>query len=161
VNRSKGAIWAIRSGVILTLTNLRGVPYTTPFGDGSLAERFVDHADFARFAVVYPRHTLLKPRPDEFVIGFNDARLPQAIDWPTFSLFARATSAFPLGFPYRQLSRPMEHYRYRVAVLPPGSEGEPTTVVGRQPDWSELSEGSPNFPSDYHFIAVDGGTTDA
>jgi hypothetical protein len=146
--------------VILTLTNLRGIPYKTPFGDGSLAESFVDHADFARFAVVYPGHTLAKPRPDEFVIGFNDARLPQAIDWPTFSLFARATSAFPLGFPFRQLSRPMEHYRYRVAVLPPGSEGEPATVVGRKPDWAELSEGSPNLPSDYHFLAVDGGATD-
>jgi hypothetical protein len=145
--------------VILTLTNLRGIPYKTPFGDGPLAESFVDHADFARFALVYPDHSLLKPRPDEFVIGFNDARLPQAIDWPTFSLFARATSAFPLGFPFRQLSRPMEHYRYRVAVLP-GGEGEPATVVGRQPDWSELSEGSANLPSDYHFLAVDGGATD-
>ena len=146
--------------VILTLTNLRGVPYKTAFGDGPLAESFVDHADFARFAVVYPGHTLSQPRPDEFVIGFNDARLAQAIDWPTFSLFARATSAFPLGFPFRQLSRPMEHYRYRVAILPPVSKGEPAKVVGRQPDWSELSEGSPNLPSDYHFLAVDGGATD-
>jgi hypothetical protein len=33
-------------------------------------------------------------------------------------------------------------------------------VVGRQPDWSELSEGLPNLPSDYHFLAVDGGATD-
>jgi hypothetical protein len=146
--------------VVLTLTNLRGVPYQTAFGDGPLTESFVDHADFARFAVVYPGHTLLTPRPDEFVIGFDDIRLPQAVDWQTFSLFARATSAFPLGFPFRPLSRPVEHYRYRVAVLPPGSEGEPVRVVGRQPDWSELAQGSPNLPSDYHFLAVDGGATD-
>jgi hypothetical protein len=111
-------------------------------------------------AVVYPGNTLPKPRPDEFVIGFNDARLPQAVDWQTFSLFARATSAFPLGFLYRQLSRPMQHYRYRVAVLPPGSEDETARVVGRQPNWSELAEGSRNLPSDYHFLAVDGGATD-
>jgi hypothetical protein len=146
--------------VILTLTNLRGVPYQTAFGDGPLAETFVDHADYARFAVVYPGHTLSKPRPDEFVIGFGNARLPQAIDWQTFSLFARATSAFPLGFPFRQLTRPMTQYRYRVAVLPPGSGGEPARVVGRQPDWAELSEGWPDLPSDYHFLAVDGGATD-
>ena len=38
--------------------------------------------------------------------------------------------------------------------------GEAATVVGRQPDWSELSEGLPNSPSDYHFLAVDGGATD-
>jgi hypothetical protein len=146
--------------VILTLTNLRGVPYKTAFSDGPLAETFVDHADYARFAVVYPKRTLSKPRPDELVIGFDNARLPQAIDWQTFSLFARATSAFPLGFPFRQLSRPMEHYRYRVAVLPPGSAGEPARVVGRLPDWAELSEGSSDLPSDYHFLAVDGGATD-
>ena len=146
--------------VILTLTNLRGVPYQTAFGNGPLAETFVDHADYARFAVIYRGSTLSQPRPDEFVIGFDDARLPQAVDWQTFSLFASATSAFPLGFPFRQLSRPMEHYRYRVAVLPPGSGGEPARVVGRQPDWSELSQGSPNLPSDYHFLAVDGGATD-
>jgi hypothetical protein len=146
--------------VILTLTNLRGVPYQTAFDDGPLAESFVDHADFARFSVVYPGHTLSEPRPDEFVIGFDDARLSQAVDWQTFSQFARATSAFPLGFPFRQLSRPTEHYRYRVAVLPPGSDGQPATVVGRQPAWSELSEGSLNLPLDYHFLAVDGGATD-
>jgi len=146
--------------VILTLTNLRGVPYKTPFGDDTLAETFVDHADYARFAVVYPGRSLSKPRPDEFVIGFDNARLPQAIDWQAFSQFARATSAFPLGFPFRQLSRPTVHYRYRVAVLPPGSAGEPARVIGRQPDWPELSEGSPDLPLDYHFLAVDGGATD-
>jgi hypothetical protein len=54
----------------------------------------------------------------------------------------------------------MEHDRHRVAVLPPGSAGEPARVVGRQPDWAELSEGSSDLPSDYHFLAVDGGATD-
>jgi hypothetical protein len=146
--------------VILTLSNLRGVPYKTTFGDGTLSETFVDHADYTRFAVVYPGRALSKPRPDELVIGFGNARLPQAIDWQTFSLFARATSAFPLGFPFRQLSRPMRHYRYRVTVVPSASEGKPDTVVGRQPDWKELLEGSTDLPSDYHFLAVDGGATD-
>jgi hypothetical protein len=55
----------------------------------------------------------------------------------------------------------MKHYRYRVAVLPPGSEDEPARVVGRQPDWVELiPAGSIDLPSDYHFLAVDGGATD-
>lgn len=145
--------------VILTLTNLCGVPYKTPFGDG-LTESFVDHADYIRAAVVYPGRSLANPRPDEFVVGFDNARLPQAIDWMTFSEFARGTAAFPLGFPPRSLVRPMEHYRYRVAVLP-GDGDQPTRVIGRQPDWAEfIPSGSTELPSDYHFLAVDGGATD-
>src|SRR5262249_3607292 len=100
------------------------------------------------------------PRPDEFVLGFGQQRLPQAIDWSTFSLFARATSAFPLGFPPRPLVRPMAHYRYRVAVLP-GDGIQPPRVVGLQPSWSDLiPEGASELPSDYHFLAVDGGAID-
>ena len=147
--------------VMLTVTNLRGIPYKTVFGDGSLAETFVDHADHARFALVYPNGQTPAPRPDEFVLGFGDMRLPQAIDWMTFSLFARATAAFPLGFPARPLVRPTEHYRYRTLILPPDKQDGPARVVGRLPDWAGLSEdGSGQPPSDYHFLAVDGGATD-
>jgi hypothetical protein len=145
--------------VILTLTNLCGVPYKTPFG-GTLTEIFVDHADYIRTAIVYPGRSLANPRPDELAVGFDNARLPQAIDWMTFSQFGRATAAFPLGFPPRPLVRPMEHYRYRVAVLP-GDGEQPIRVIGRQPDWAEfIPAGSTEVPSDYHFLAVDGGATD-
>jgi hypothetical protein len=34
--------------VILTLTNLRGIPYQTAFNNGPLTETFVDHADYTR-----------------------------------------------------------------------------------------------------------------
>jgi hypothetical protein len=76
--------------VILTLTSLRGVPYRTNFGD-KLSQGYVDHADFIRFALVYPGQSLGEPRPDELVLGFGSERLPQAADWEQFSEFARAT----------------------------------------------------------------------
>ena len=43
--------------IILTLTSLRGVPYRTNFGD-KLSQGYVDHADFIRFAVLYPGQSL-------------------------------------------------------------------------------------------------------
>lgn len=147
--------------VILTVTNLRGIPYRTKFSGGLLGETFVDHADYCRFAVVYPDGSLADPRPDELVLGFDTVRLPQAIDWPTFSLYARATAAFPLGFPPRALVRPIEHYRYRVVVVPSDQPTVPDRMVGRLPDWKSLIPASETeAPSDYHFLSVDGGATD-
>jgi hypothetical protein len=147
--------------VILTATNLRGIPYKTIFQNGTLTETFVDHADYVRFAVVYPGRTLSNHRADEFVIGFDNTLL-QAKDWlKDFSLFARATCAFPAGFPPRSLQRPMDHYRYRVTVLPPGRQEEAASVVARRPDWPALIPvDATDLPSDYHFLAVDGGATD-
>jgi hypothetical protein len=147
--------------VILTITNLCGIPYRTSFGGGLLGETYVDHADYCRFAVVYPGRSLVDPRPDELVLGFESARLPQATDWSTFSLFARATSAFPLGFPPRALARPSEHYRYRVVVVPSDRAGVVPQVVGRLPDWaSMIPPAVSEVPADYHFLSVDGGATD-
>jgi len=116
--------------LILTLTNLNGIAYRIGFNDvqlpgggtASLHESYVDHADHARFAVVYPGQTLDSPRPDEMVLGFGNARLAQPIDWPSFRQFAMGTAAFPIGFPPRRLSRPLEHYRYRVVAVPGGND---------------------------------------
>jgi hypothetical protein len=150
--------------VILTLTNLRGVPFTLDFGGGR-SEAYVDHADFIRFAVQYPGQPISEFRPDELTLGFSGERLPQAASWDEFSQFARATAAFPVGFPPRALVRPTAHYRYRVVLSAPLQT--PAAVAGAasytflMPDWQGLvSDGGRDVPSDYHFLAVDGGATD-
>jgi hypothetical protein len=143
--------------IILTLTNMRGVPYTTNFGD-TLSQGYVDHADFIRFAVLYPGQISGEVRPDELVLGFGAERLPQAADWEHFSEFARATAAFPVGFPPRALSRPTEHYRWRAVPYPPGPGGE-TGYLMNWPDWAVM-ETDGTVPDDWHFLAVDGGATD-
>lgn len=149
--------------VILTFTNLEGVPYRTPF-QNALGETFVDHADYARFALAYPNAPAPVLRPDEFAVGFNPPgatgrRLPNEIDWDTFSDFALATSAFPVGFPPRQLARPTEQYRYRVVAPPPDASGE-SKIQAIEPDWDLLFGAGNPRPADYHFLAVDGGATD-
>lgn len=155
--------------LILTLTNLNGIAYRIDFGsvrlpDGSsrnLGESYVDHADHACFALVYPGQTLDNPRPDEFVLGFGDAQFRQATDWPTFGQFAMGTAGFPIGFPPRRLIRPLEHYRYRAVSVP--GDGDPGTAMWlpQVPDWGAVQDWSGGgLPEDYQFLAVDGGATD-
>ena len=148
--------------VILTLTNLRGVPFQLEF-EGGRSESYVDHADFIRYALVYPNQPVGEFRPDELVLGFDGQRLPQASSWDEFSLFARATAAFPAGFPPRALVRPTGHYRYRVVMRAPldpaaALTAEPSYSV-LLPDWDALAAGAADVPDDYHFLAVDGGAT--
>ena len=146
-------------GVILTLTNVRGVPYRTDLG-GGLAQNYVDHADYARFRFVYPGQAVPAPRPDEETLGFDGTALPQGTTWTRFSQFACATAAFPFGFPPRPLARPSSHYRYRAVPYPP----EPVSqqrIVQIKPNWLAMSEdGGNTIPEQWEFLSVDGGATD-
>jgi Patatin-like phospholipase len=145
--------------IILTLTNIRGIPYKTNFGD-KLNQGYVDHADFIRFALLYPGQTLEEPRPDEMVLSFSNPAAGQATDWESFSKFARATAAFPIGFPARALSRPTEHYRWRLVAYPPGPNGKSNYLLS-WPDWDAMAPtAGGEVPDDWHFLAVDGGATD-
>ncbi len=147
--------------LILTLTNMRGIPYRTQLGgEGApLSETFVDHADFARFAVAYPGSAFAEPRPDEFVLGFDgEGARQQQISWDTFGGFAKGTSAFPVGLPPRDLERPLSHYRYRVAALPDRDAPNGIEIVPLVPDWDSLL--SPHGSDEYRFYVVDGGATD-
>jgi hypothetical protein len=158
-NAPKARPWvAVPLRVILTLTSLRGVPYSIDLG-GGLSQTYVDHADYARFAFVYPGQQLGEPRPDEQVLTFGAERFPQATSWEEFSQFARATAAFPLGFPARALTRPTNHYRYRIVPYPPGP-GVAATYMVRRPDWDAMALPGGDVPEDWHFLCVDGGATD-
>jgi hypothetical protein len=150
--------------IIFTLTNLRGIPFRLDFGGGR-GESYVNHADYIRYALVYPNQPIGEFRPDELVLGVDAERLPQASTWDEFSLFARATAAFPAGFPPRALVRPTAQYRWRVVLRAPldaaaAVSGEPSYSV-LIPDWPALMpDGARDVPDDYHFLAVDGGVTD-
>ena len=141
--------------IITTMTNLRGMPYRTDLG-GGLGQSFVDHADHARFAVRYPQQPATPARPDTFPLDFA-AGGAQA--WDAFSQFARATAAFPIGFPARALARPMAHYRYRVLMAPtgPGGAMQPAAHV---PDWAAIQPpDEADVPAIMEFLSVDGGAT--
>jgi hypothetical protein len=145
--------------ITLTVTNLRGVPYRTEISS-TLSQSYVDHADYLKFAVLYPGQELGDPRPDEQVLPFSGV-VPQQVDWVDFSLAARATAAFPLGFPARVLSRPTSHYRWRVVPYPGvPAAGTPDTYMVLKPDWQAMRSDTGEVPDLWSFLSVDGGATD-
>ena len=143
--------------LILTLTNLAGVPYKLDLSTGS--ETFVNHADFMRFAVNYPGREGTEFRPDELLLDFGQG-VAGAIGWDRFSEFAKGTAAFPAGFPPRELTRPAEHYRWRIVPQPDPPPGQPPYFV-LTPDWTTMQlTGAASADGQYFFLVVDGGATD-
>lgn len=142
--------------LILTLTNLAGVPYRLDLSTG--VETFVDHADYMRFALNYPGTAVGEFRPDELRLDFGQG-VPEAIDWARFAEFAKATAAFPAGFPPRELTRPVEDYRWRILPRADAPEGRPK-YRPLTPDWDAmLISGAASADGQYFLLAMDGGAT--
>jgi hypothetical protein len=139
--------------LFMTLTNLRGIPYRMGFQNPNLSLATVNHADFVRFGI-QTRAGLETFRPDEFTIITQGANT--GAGGPVLGDFARASGAFPIGFPARPLMRPLKHYNYRVAALPGDGAGVPGEVRQLVPDWSALE---PDAVGNCLFLTVDGGAT--
>lgn len=119
--------------IYLTLTNIRGIPHRINMGDNGLQQEYVNHADHVRMAVfTQGPNNLYRVRPDEFVVGAGDAN---AIGWGDAVQFALGTPAFPLGFPLRSMSRPVQQYRYRAVVVP--NFDDPVRHI--EPIWTALA----------------------
>ncbi len=138
--------------VFMTVTNLRGIPYKVNFQDPNLNLAMVDHADFGRFWVQTGPNPVRGPRPDEFSV---DTTPGDYTDWATFANYARASGAFPFGFPHRLLFPPLKHYNYRVAALP-GDAGQAGEVKQLVPDWGSMAG---DQYEKYESLVVDGGAT--
>lgn len=159
--------------LIMTLANLRGMAYRLGFTESGTTVQTVDqyataHGDFVRFSipVTDPASQPGRPRKtafDAFSISSNE-EVPDtgpdglvAKNWSCVRAFALGTSAFPLGFPARELERPLIHYIYRPDVVP-GDDGK-LQVRLNLPVWEMLKPSEDGeIPADYKFIVVDGGT---
>ncbi|HJU40799.1 MAG TPA: patatin-like phospholipase family protein [Tahibacter sp.] len=135
--------------VFLTLTNLRGVPYSFTVSSGGTTTQYTMllHGDYDRFVV----STAPQPaQPDRFSLTWGDFTAgSKTLD--RLKLAALATSAFPIGLPPRDLhhtipATPPDYYSERIL----GSNG--AFVV---PDW-----GNAVRPFRYDFRCVDGGVID-
>ena len=102
--------------LLLTLTNLQGVPYPTRFSSTSgRPEYYSNHADYIRFFADVTGNTPLAPRrPD--AVSISENRANGARPWRELMRAARGTSAYPVGLPPQMISRDIEHYRYRYAI---------------------------------------------
>ena len=150
--------------IVVTLANLRGVPYKVldiPLVQDFSGVAYVQHDDFSRFA--FPNgaspaqsNTVLGKREDEFWLDPTLAGTGSGfVDYDVLLSHATASGSMPVGLRARPLSRPAEHYHYRPRVratmAPPGFE-----VRWPEPDWSDLQDTIATGV--YTFTSADGGT---
>jgi hypothetical protein len=140
--------------LILTVTNLRGIPYSVdPANNGSFEERINYHADEIYFRFVPslnadPANSL----PLVYPPAAGDA-------WPALKQAAMATGAFPGMLAPRILSRPAEYYRQKQWILDNPNPWSVTTL-GCQiaatvaPAWDNKI-----VPAQLDIVCADGGVT--
>ena len=148
--------------IFLTMTNLRGLSYKVDFNGGTsvdplLQQNFINHADYVRFDLDTRPGVDTPVRPDAF--GVSLWRTGDSfIGWDSVAPFGVATGAFPVGFKARNLSRPLDHYAYRI-VTTTAVDGT-TCVQWFPPDWDAFRDDAGNINPTYSFPCVDGGGTD-
>ena len=140
--------------LILTVTNLRGIPYSVdPSNNGSFEERINYHADEIDFRFV---PSLNADRANSLPLVYP----PAAGDaWPDLKQAAMATGAFPGMLAPRILSRPADYYRKKQWIL---NNPNPSSVTksGCQiattvpPAWD-----SQIVPAQFDIVCADGGVT--
>jgi hypothetical protein len=137
--------------LLLTVTNLRGIPYALNLrGTPGARHEMECHADHVRFALL--GFDGRQPGPlcsDETPLTF-----PKATDddrWTKLAWAALASGAFPLFLQPRGLSRQSEDYDYRFIALPGGMDPLIAQIL---PSW-------PSSTADpYDYLCVDGGAMD-
>ena len=132
--------------VMLTVGNLRGVPYFLQLRGNSLSGHgMAAHADHVRFALSTGGPKAQAVRPDEFALAPPSSQADQ--EWSRLALMALASGGFPVFLSPRGLDRPYAHYRHRVVIRDPLA---PNTLIAVGP--AALAEPR------YDFVCVDGGT---
>jgi hypothetical protein len=130
--------------VLLTVTNLRGVPYSFKLFGDSDKYGMLNHGDYLDFTV-----GLDPPKPVGSVS--LDIRDTRGRGWNLFRTAALATGAFPIGLMPRKLDRETSDYGFSDRVVYQDLEGNTHAV---KPDDSIDGE------QDYPFVAIDGGVID-
>jgi hypothetical protein len=143
--------------VLLTLTNLRGVPYRIHFqGERNHLPQLMMHGDYMRFAV-----------GDAGGLAHEVRRLPSGqFDDPAWKILATpalASGAFPVGLAPRNLARLATEYADRTWMIPEAVEQDGNiercaSFERIPPVFPDPIEQDPGFR--YEFLCVDGGVVD-
>lgn len=143
--------------LLLTLGNLRGIPYNIPFAEDNSGEPAQER----------PGHGMRQHRDYlHFSFAAASSAVTHTLDWQgqhaNWGLLrqgALATGAFPLGLKPRDIPQSGEFYDHRsYQTEGPGKldNGDCLCVIEPeiQPAWGGTS------PADYQFVSVDGGVFD-
>jgi len=142
--------------IILTVTNLRGVPYTIQLaGDSAARYGMTQHGDSMHF-------TLGAGGPHEdHALPLTPHRYDEP-SWQVIKDAALASGAFPAGLAPQALARPVGDYSGRKWLVPGPFEEDSDYHCN---EWKEVNPSWPDpFRTDpsrrYDFLSVDGGTID-
>lgn len=129
----------------LTLTNLRGVPYSFEIYGADDPRRYgmINHGDYLDFKIG------VAPSPTDGAYALDVANTTSP-DWDLYRTAAKATGAFPIGLAPRRLTRRPSEYKFASRVGYDGPEGYRIIAPDK---W--IDDIDP-----YEFVSVDGGTID-
>jgi len=150
-NAVRRAWIAPQMGVILTLSNLRGVPYSVDEANGgAFEERMAYHADRIVFTVAASGAV---DTPTTYALNYSDAANP---NWQTLATAAMATGAFPVMLAARVIERRRADYENRQwninNQVPDNGQCQEQQKV--QPAWDDKI-----VPATFENAYVDGGMT--
>jgi len=153
--RQKTRLWVSKKlALYLTLTSLRGIPYSVDFSNnGSFEERILYYADEISFGFGV---NSLDSSETKLALSYP----PQSSDsWDQLGLAAMATGAFPGALAARQLSRKSSYYEnktWAVSNPDPKAGGECKCQVEQHTpvDW-----GVTPVPRAIDIVYADGGVT--
>lgn len=143
--------------LLLTLTNLRGIPYSVNRSNlGTFFERTDYYADQIQFSF-----DSAEAAADPTISGFIDVNDPQSKTWPLVRTAAIASGAVPLMLAPQVITRTPEDYEHRQWAVPvdpnehPCVPGQPCVCEERTavpPAWDE-PDGA------FEVLYADGGAT--
>ncbi|HEY9125945.1 MAG TPA: patatin-like phospholipase family protein [Acidobacteriaceae bacterium] len=134
--------------LFLSLTNIRGVPYSLDgSADGSAEQQIAYYADRLQFETVRDGNPLISKRAQPLPVGTAPVTGPAA--WPLLKEAAKATGAFPIFLASRKLDRDALDYQFSPWR---SIASDPVEII---PDWRR----DPS-PAPFTTLNVDGGLTD-
>ncbi|HVW84694.1 MAG TPA: hypothetical protein VHB50_08430, partial [Bryobacteraceae bacterium] len=137
---------------ILTLSNLRGIPYSVAQASGSYEERIAYHADQIQFTVAEQGAA---DTPTAVAVNYSDP--PDSHGWKMLQGAAMATGAFPVMLASRTLVRrngDYENRQWHIATAESDGAGQCESITKIDPSW-----GVPDVPATFGNVYADGGVT--
>ena len=151
--------------VLLTVTNLRGVPYPVTFSNYKKVQEYVMtmHADNMHFVVTSDP---ARAGPEAFRLEPHDFQDEDT--WGVLQNSAVATGAFPVGLAPQLLKRLPSQYEHRRWAIPMPCPDKPACFHEEwraiPPFWPTIDRAvadgdGDGKPFEYQFLCVDGGVT--
>lgn len=136
-------------GLIVTISNLRGIPYSVDKTGNNFEERIGYHADQVEFVV---NDTGTTESKTALPLGYPNT---PPDNWEALQTAAMATGAFPIALRARPVRKTKTYYqekKWQVSNVECGADGQCTTAKTIEPAWD-------NAPDTFDIVCSDGGIT--